>query len=93
MADNAVPTLVPKEDIDDVLGSLTPPAVSSVLSEKKALFESIAHEDANSESNEESSNLKTFFAGLLWFGYAVSIVVALVLVWSAANGLVKSLPH
>jgi len=94
MADNAVPTLAPKKEMPDVLDSLSAPQAPSVAPEKKALFDSIADRDEMAQSEDLGpSSLKTAFAGLLWFGYAVAIVVALILVWSAANSLLQSLPH
>jgi hypothetical protein len=67
--------------------------VPSAIPETKALFDSIAHDEESSVEQEGNSSVAAFFAGLSWFGYAVAIVVALVLVWSAANGLLKSLPR
>lgn len=93
MVDNAVPTLAPEKDVPDVLKSLPSPLAPPVISEKKALFDSIAQDEIASSEGNEASPLKAVFAGLLWFGYAVAIVVALVLVWSAANGLLQSLPR
>jgi hypothetical protein len=93
MVDNAVPTLDPTTQTHDVLDALSVPPAPSITSEKKALFESIARDESTSMEDEGDSSLKMVFAGLLWFGYAIAIVVALILVWSAANGLVKSLPR
>jgi hypothetical protein len=93
MVDNAVPTLDPNADTRDVLDSLSVPSIPSSTSEKNALFDSIAHDETSSSEDGEASSFKMVFAGLLWFGYAIAIVVALVLVWSAANGLLQSLPR
>ena len=94
MADNAVPTLAPNRPVQDVPTSSPEPANVSTLSfEKKALFDSIAHDESTAVSEQGPAPLRAFFAGLLWFGYAVAIVVALVLVWSAANGLLRSVPQ
>jgi len=93
MVDNAVPTLVPNAETHDVLDSLSTPPAPSIASEKMALFDSIARDETTRSETSEDSSLKTVFAGLLWFGYAIAIVVALILVWSAANGLLQSLPH
>jgi hypothetical protein len=94
MADPVVPTLTAEDRLPDVLEEL--PAsqnIPTLTTEKKALFDSIA-QDENAPAEEMGpSSLKTVFAGLLWFGYAVAIVVALILVWSAVNGLLQSLPH
>jgi hypothetical protein len=94
MAENAVPTLAPKQDIPDILDALpTSTQVPLITPEQQALFDSIAHDETASSEGSEASPLKAVFAGFLWFGYAVAIVVALMLVWSAANGLLKSLPR
>ena len=70
------------------------PSVPPIISaEKKALFDSIAQDSQDNSDESQSSALKTFFAGLLWFGYAVAILVALALVWSAVNGLLKTVPR
>ena len=95
MVDNAVPTLVPESHAS---GAAKAPPVTQKQStpfntEKETLFDSIAQESAGEEGEFQSSSAKAFFTGLLWFGYAVAIVVALVLVWSAASGLIKSLPR
>ena len=94
MVDNSVSTLAPNRPIQDVLESSPAQASSSTLSyEKKALFDSIAHDESTAVTEQGPAPLRAFFAGLLWFGYAVAIVVALVLVWSAANGLLRSVPQ
>jgi hypothetical protein len=93
MVDNVVTTLDPNAETHDVLDSLAVPPASVSQTEKNALFDSIAREETTSTEDDETSSLKTVFAGLLWFGYSIAIVVALILVWSAANGLLKSLPH
>jgi len=94
MAENAAPTLAPKQDIPDILDTLPKPSQLPLITpEKQALFDSIAQDETASSEGSEPSPLKAVFAGLLWFGYAVAIIVALVLVWSAANGLLKSLPR
>jgi hypothetical protein len=93
MVDNVVPTLAPKKDVPDVLESLSAPPFPPVVPEKKALFDSIAQDENAAAGKNDASPFKAVFAGLLWFGYAVAIVVALVLVWSAANGLLNSLPR
>jgi hypothetical protein len=78
----------------DVLDALpTPSQVPLITPEKQALFDSIAQDETAPSEGSEASPLKAVFAGLLWFGYAVAIVVALILVWSAANGLLRSLPR
>ena len=81
MLDSAVPTLEP------------PPTPQDVAPEKKVLFDSIAQDSLEPVESAQGASLKAAFAGLLWFGYAIAIVVALILVWSAANGLLQSLPH
>jgi hypothetical protein len=93
MVDNVVPTLAPNKEMPNVFESLSTPQAPSAVPEKNALFDSIARDEMAQPENTEVSSLKTVFAGLLWFGYAVAIVVALILVWSAANSLLQSLPH
>ncbi len=94
MVDNVVPTIAPQRRAPDVQGS--PKAqtqVSPPYSDKQALFDSIAQEGTGEAGSTESSSLKTFFTAFLWSGYAIAIVVAIVLVWSAAKELLKVLPR
>ena len=94
MVDNVVPTLAPKKAVQDVLHSVPAQShKSSANVEKEALFDSIAQEGIDQGEDSQSSSLKMVFTGLLWFGYSIAIVVALALVWSAAKGLLKPLPH
>ena len=94
MVDNVVPTLAPQSRAPDVRDSpLTQPQVSPLNTDKEALFDSIAHDVADEETSPTSSTWNTFFTAALWFGYAVAIVVALVLVWSATKELLKALPR
>ena len=94
MAENAAPTLAANQDIPGILDTLpTPSPVPLITPDKQALFDSIAQDEIAPSEGNEASPLKAVLAGLLWFGYAVAIVVALILVWSAANGLLKSLPR
>ncbi len=86
MADNAVSTLAPEKE-------KIAPKVAPLSAEKNALFDSIAQEGLTDSAPSQGSPMKSFFTGLLWFGYAVAIVVALALVWSAAKGLLMPLPH
>ena len=88
MADNAVSTLVPEQRAPDVKDApQTKPQVSPINTEIEALFDSIAREGADEGESIQSSSLTTFFTALLWSGYAIAIVVAVVLVWSAAKEL------
>jgi len=94
MADNAVPTLAPEKNAPKVLDSLpAQPRAATTNTEKEALFNSLATSGVDEEESSQSSSLKAFLTGLLWFGYATAIVVALVLVWSAAKGLFMPLPR
>jgi len=94
MVEKNASTLAPKRPVQDALEPLTsPPLAPTVSSERKVLFDSIGQDDIQSSDESGTSKFAAFFAGLLWFGYAIAIVVALVLVWSAANGLLKSLPR
>jgi len=86
MVDNAVPTLAPEKHAP-LAQPQTQPHVSPLNTDKEALFDSIAQEDLGEAESAQSASLKTYFTGLLWFGYAIAIVVALVLVWSAAKEL------
>ena len=87
MVDNVVPTVAPNETAKDVLQSLPAQShVSPLSSERENLFDSIAQKGIGEEEPQDSS-VKTFFTALLWTGYAIAIVVALVLVWSAAKEL------
>ncbi len=81
MVDNVVPTLAPKQE--------TPKVLESFVTEKNTLFDSLAQEGFASDEETKGSKLKTFFTGLLWFGYTVAIVVALVLIGSAALSMMK----
>jgi len=92
MADNAVPTLAPEKRASDVLESLpAQPRTAPLNTDKDALFNSLAQEGLGEEGSQ-SAPLQTFLTGLLWTGYAIAIVVAVALVWSAAKGLLKPLP-
>jgi hypothetical protein len=82
MVDNVVTTLAPEKGAPQAQ-----PHVSPLNPDKEALFDSIAQEDVGASESAQSASLKTYFTGLLWFGYAVAIVVAVVLVWSAAKEL------
>ena len=94
MADNVAPTLAPEGQAPGVVISApAQPRTTPLNAEKETLFDSIAQESLGGDGGSQSSPLKTFLTGLLWFGYAIAIVVALVLVWSAAGPLLKSLPH
>jgi hypothetical protein len=94
MTDNVVVSTLAPEKTQDVPKARPAAALNTPLNtERQALFDSIASEGIESESDTQSSPLKTVFTGLLWFGYTVAIVVALVLVWSAASGLLKSIPR
>ncbi len=94
MTDNVVSTLAPEKKPQEVPSARSAPTpITPLTTETQALFDSIASEGIESESDNQSSPLKTVFTGLLWFGYTVAIVVALVLVWSAAKELLKSMPR
>ena len=93
MAENAAPTLVPNSPTQGVLESLSQSQTPALDPEINALFDSIAEDDPGVFTENPGSTFKVVFAGCLWFGYAVAIVVALVLVWSAANGLLISTTH
>ena len=94
MVDNVVPTLAPNQRPPDVLESLpAKPLVSPLSSEREVLFNSIAQEGIGGDAESQDSTFRTFFTGLLWFGYAIAIVVAVVLVWSAAKELLRLLPR
>jgi hypothetical protein len=74
----------------------TPPAkpqATPLDTDKEALFDSIAHETTSEAGESPDSPFQAFFTGLLWFGYAIAIVVALALVWSGAKELLKALPR
>jgi hypothetical protein len=88
MVDNAVSTLVPEQRVPGVIDSPhAKPQVTPINTETDALFDSIAREGADEGQSVQSSSLTTFFTAVLWTGYAIAIVVAVVLVWSAAKEL------
>ena len=89
MADNAVSTLAPDTHAPEVAGSPHTPQISPLNADKQILFDSIAQESFDEGSSSADSKLKTLFTVLLWSGYAIAIVVAVVLVWSAAKELLK----
>lgn len=66
---------------------------SRPVQDTKALFDSIAEERIDFAEKSGSPTLRTLFAGLLWLGYSVAVIVALMLIWSAASGLLKSFPR
>jgi hypothetical protein len=77
----------PPPEAEDVIQSLP-------VQETQALFDSIAKERIDlRESADETARLKGFFTALLWVGYSVALVVGVVLVWSAVNGLLKVIPR
>ena len=90
MVDNVISTLAPHGRAPDVA---IPPKVSPINTEKDALFDSIAKEEIDGGESTEGSPLKAYFTAFLWFGYAVAISVALVLVWSATKELFRAIPH
>ena len=84
MVDNAVSTLTP-----DVRNSpAREPQVNPLNLDKEALFDSIAKESSGEEESA-SSPFKSVFTAFLWSGYAIAIVVAVILVWSAAKELLR----
>jgi hypothetical protein len=88
MVDNVVPTVAPKQTAQNVLESLPAQShVSPLSSERETLFDSIAQKGIGDEEEPQDSSIKTFFTAMLWTRYAIAIVVALVLVWSAAKEL------
>ena len=90
MVDNVVSTLAPQGHAPDVLDTpVAPPLVSLLNTDKEALFNSIAQDASGEDESAQSSALKTLFTAFLWSGYAIAIVVAVVLVWSAAKELLK----
>ena len=94
MVDNVVSTLAPQSHAPDAqVSPKAQPQDSPLYTDKKALFDSIAQEGTEEDTSTESSSLTTFFTAFLWSGYAIAIVVALVLVWSAAKELVKAIPR
>jgi hypothetical protein len=94
MADDMSQTIAAENPVKEILESLPTPAGPTPPSEEvQALFDSIAEEKINILEEPARAPLKNFFTVLMWFGYAIAIVVALVLVWSAANSLIKSLPR
>ena|SRR5258708_10201006 len=94
MNDNVVSTLAPQLSTPKAPASdRKPTSLAELNTEKQALFDSIASEGIESEETSPRSPLKSVFTGMLWFGYSVAVVVALILVWSAANGLIKAMPR
>src|SRR5262249_40407963 len=89
MVDNVVPTLAPQSRAPET-PSKTKPSISPLSTDSKKLLDSIAQEDAQ-EGREGS--FQSYFTAFLWFGYAVAIVVAVVLVWSASKELISAIPH
>jgi hypothetical protein len=89
MVDNVVPTLAPQSSAP---AAPSIPKVSPLSTDKEALFASIAQESIQEEEATEGS-FQSYFTAFLWFGYAVAIVVALVLVWSATKELIGVVPH
>ncbi len=65
-----------------------------VHEQTQALFDSIAKERIDlRESADETARLKTFFTALLWIGYGVALVVAIILVGSAVSSLLRTIPR
>ena len=91
MVDNVVPTLVPQQPAAD--SPFAPPKISPLDTSREALFNSIAEEKAVVGPDAAPSAVRTAFAVLLWFGYSIAIVVALVLIGSAARQLLGGMPH
>src|SRR5262245_48775609 len=78
MVDNVVPTLASQSHAPQTPSKIKP-SISPLSTDSKSLLDSIAHEDAQ---EEREGSFRSYFTAFLWFGYAVAIVVALVLVWS-----------
>ena len=94
MADNAVPTLVPEQaDSHSPQTVEQRPPSTWQNSERETLLDSIVQEPSNDQDEIRRSPLRSFFTVLLWVGYAIAIVVALTLVWTAASALFKSYPN
>ncbi len=90
MTESTVSTLLPKDRVQDVLESMpTSRSADTSASERMALFDSIAHDPSGNPDANEPTAAKAVLTGLLWFGYATAILVALVLVWSTAKGLLR----
>lgn len=89
MVDQATTTL---ETQPRTVDSPVTPAVQSHVapadSRSDFLFDSIAREGIGSDS-DSASPWKTAFTGLLWTGYGIAVIVAIVLVWSAAKELLQ----
>jgi len=84
MVDNAVTTLVPEKEA-------AAPLHAKANANANALFDSIAHDHLSDFEESEKSALQTFFSVLLVSGYTVAVLVAFVLVWSAAAAMIKTM--
>lgn len=94
MATDTTPTVVSDKPADEVLSSLPAEAQAPKHAEAtQTLFDSIARENFDVINTTETTPLRSVFTGLMWFGYTIAIIVALVLVWSAAGSLMKALPQ
>ena len=84
MVDNVVSTLAP--EVRNL--PARDPQVKPLNLDKEALFDSIAQESSGEEESSRSP-FKSVFTAFLWSGYAIAIVVAVILVWSAAKELLR----
>lgn len=56
----------------------------------QVLFDAMAQEGQASASRSSPYRWSAFMTGLLWIGYAAGLVVALMLIWSAAQSLLQT---
>lgn len=89
MVDPVAPTLDPQSSTPEALVSPAVPSHAPTTETRNDfLFDSIANEGIESDG-ELSGPWAKAFTGLLWLGYGIAVIVAVVLVWSAAKELLQ----
>ena len=90
MVEGPVSTLTPAAPVESDIRPSVPDTRSAAAADRLAILDSIAQKGSQSEEGEEPPAAKALLSGLLWFGYATAILVALALIWSTASSLLKA---
>lgn len=89
MVEQVTPTLEPQSSTPEALVAPAVPSHAPTADTRNDfLFDSIAQEGIESD-DEPSGPWTRAITATLWIGYGIAVVVALVLVWSAAKELLQ----